>query len=90
MIDKETLRRQLGNAIFVILLAAMLTFILAPLDWTLRGHRPAGTGKIHGPGLPIWPPRIRPSSLGELLVASRGVVATASLKTVSVLDLPRP
>src|SRR5258708_6548329 len=35
MIGTETLRRQLGNAIFVILLAAMLTFILAPLAWLL-------------------------------------------------------
>ena len=39
---------------------------------------------------PAWAPKIMPSSLEDVLVATRGVPTVESLMTVSVLDLPKP
>src|SRR4051812_4826521 len=39
---------------------------------------------------PVWPPKVMPLSLADVLVAIRVVAIEASLKAVSVLDLPQP
>ena len=39
---------------------------------------------------PAWTPKIMPLSLSEVLVGDQGRPSVESLKTVSVLDLPKP